>query len=240
LDGDEVNSFADTAESLAVANIIKECYYEIISELQPKESEGLFHLDASTDNTKPCVMYLPATVSNIKHLKYNVGDTVTDTNFRDLDYMPVTQFFDYMNGLDSYGENWVDTQVVTMAGGDFNVKYRNDSHPSYWTSPDDHTIIFDSFDSSVETTLTSARTYGIGALVPTFIMSDTYVPQIDARQFQLLLNAAKAQAFVEIKQTANEKAERKERKHRILGYKTKDNTDNRTPLEKRYRKGYGR
>lgn len=237
LDSDEVNSLADSTEALAVANIIKECYFDIISEVQPKETEGLFHLDASTDSEKPIQMTLPSHVSNIEWLKYNVGDSLTDTNFRDLCYLDLDEFFRFSNGLDS-GQDWVDSQEVTISGQTFIVKYRNDQFPSYFTSVDDRVILFDSFDKSKESTLTASRTYGYGGLIPVFQMVDTFVPQLDARQFQLLLNAAKAQSFVELKQIENAKAERKERRHKILMYKEKDNTDNRSPLKKR--KGYGR
>lgn len=239
IDGDEVNSFADTAESLAVANIIKECYFDIISELTPKETSGLFHLDAPIDNLKPTQMTLPANVYKIEWLKYNVGDTLQDTNFRDLCYLPIEEFFQYMNGLD-IGETWVDSQIVTMNGQDFNMKFRNDQYPTYWTSPDDGLILFDSFDLSVETTLTSSRTYGYGGLVPVFTMADTFVPDLDPRQFSLLLQSAKAQAFIELKQTENAKAERKERRNKILAYKTQDQTDIRSEKQKRRNKGYGR
>lgn len=234
---DEVNTIADTTESLAVANIIKECYYEIISEIEPKESEGLFHLDASTDDLQPTVMHLPQEVSNIKWLKYNTGESLLDPNFRDLCYLSLSDFLNYTDGLDP-DETWVGSQEVEIAGQTFVFKYRSDQSPNYWTSPDDHTLIFDQYDSTYETTLTSSRTYGYGGLIPTFVMEDTFVPKIDPRQFQLLLNASKAQAFVELKQTTNDKAERKERRHRILGYKTEDNTDPRGPLYKK--KGFGR
>lgn len=235
--GDEVNDIADTTESLAVANIIKECYFEIISEIEPKETEGLFHLDASGDDLKPTLMFLPSTVSNIQWLKYNIGDSVLDPNFRDLCYLSLPDFIQYTNGLDP-DETWVGVETIEIEGQDFIFKFRSDESPRYWTSPNDQTLIFDAYDSTYETTLTSSRTYGYGGLVPTFTMTDAFVPQLDPRQFQLLLNAAKAQAFVELKQTTNEKAERKERRHRILGYKTQDNTDPRTAVQKR--KGYGR
>lgn len=238
MDSDEVNSIADTTESLAVANIIKECYYTIISEIQPKETEGLFHLDASTDNTKPVLMYLPETVSNIEWLKYNVGDSLLDTNFRDLCCLDLDDFYEFTNGLD-IGETWVQSQEITINGQQFSVKFRNDQSPSYWTSVDDRTILFDSYDSSYESTLTSSRTYGYGGLIPVFSMDDNFIPNLDARQFQLLLNSAKAQAFTEIKQVTNEKAERRERRHQILAYKTQDNTDNRSALRKHKRR-YGR
>lgn len=237
LDSDEVNDIGDTTESLSVANIIKECYYDISGEMETAEMHSLFHLDASTDDLKPTVMYLPEHVMNIEALSYNVGDSVLQTNFRPLVYKPLPEFMEYLNNLDT-SETWVGTQVVELNGQDFNIKYRNDTGPSYWTSPDDRTILFDAFDSSYETTLTSSRTYGIGGIIRLFQMTNTFIPPLDPRHFQLLLNAAKAQAFVEIKQTANEKADRKERRNRLLVQKTKDSTDNRTEIRKH--KGFGR
>lgn len=235
---DEVNSITDTTESMDVANIIKECYWDIIGEMEPQETKSIFHLDSSGDNTKPTLMYLPDNVSRIEVLKYNIGDSLTDTNFREILYMEPVQFLDYMNGLD-VDETWVDTQVITMNGQDFNIKFRNDQSPSYYTSFDDKQLVFDSFDNTYEVTLTSARTYGIGPMIPVFLMQDSYVPKLDARQFQYLLQEAKAQSFVEIKQTANEKAERKATRNRLLAQKSKDeNTDNRSDLMKR--KGFGR
>lgn len=223
MDSDEVNSISDTVESLAVANIIKECYYDILGEISPTQTEGLLHLDASGDNLKPTVMYLPSTVVNIEWLRYNTGSTVTDTEFRDLCYVPLEDFYRMQDGLD-LDESWTGTQVVTLNGQDFNIKFRNDESPSYWTSPDGSTILFDSYDSSYENTLTSSRTYGYGQLIPVFSMTDTFVPNLNPKQFQLLLQEAKAQAFVEIKQTANEKAEKKAKRNKILAYKTKDSS----------------
>lgn len=242
MDSDEINSISDTTEALDIANIVKQNYLDIISEISPKSLQGLFHLDASTDDTKPILMTLPATVVEIHWLKYNVGESLTDTNFRDLCYLSVDDFFEFSNGLD-INEDWVDSQVVQINGQDFNIKFRNDQSPTYWTSIDDRTLLFDSFDKSYEDTLTSSRTYGYGDLVPVFLMQDDFVPNLDPRQFQLLFNSAKAQAFVEKKQVTNEKAERKERKHRILAYKEKHRpaADNRSSLRRHNeRRGYGR
>jgi hypothetical protein len=234
---DEVNSIADTTESLQVANLVRNNYYEIIGEVQPKEIESVFHLDSSGDNTKPTLMYLPSHVLDIERLKYNVGDSVTDTNFRDLCFLPIDEFIDYMNGLD-VNESWVASQGVTINGQTFNIKYRNDQSPHYFTAIDDRVILFDAFDSSYETTLTSSRTYGVGHVIPTFSMTDAYIPDLDPRHFVLLLNAAKAQAWAEIKQTVNAKAEGKERRGRALAYKSKDSIDIRS--EKKKNKGFGR
>lgn len=237
MDSDEVNSIADTTESLTVAKIIKECYFEILSEFDFKSTESLFHLDSSADNTKPTVMYLPASANRIDRLKYNVGTSLQDFTFREIEYAPPAQFLELLDGLDPV-EIWVGTQIVTLNGEDFQFKFRNDESPRFYTSFDDRTIVFDAVDTSLETTLTSARTYAYGPVVPTFQLDDTYVPELNPRQFALLLNAAKAQAFIEVKQTANDKAEKKERRHRILAAKTLDQTDNRPAIFKR--QGYGR
>lgn len=234
---DEVNNISDTTESMDVANVIKECYFDIVSEIGFKEHYGLYHLDSSGDNTKPTQMTLPANALSLDKLKYNVGETVQDTEFRDLCFMELEEFMRVMDGY-NLDETGVATQIVSTSTGDYNFKYRTDEFPRYYCTLNDNLILFDAVKLSVESTLTSSRTYCVGSLAPTFVMSNTYVPDLDARHFQLLLNAAKAQAFVEIKQTANDKAERKERRHRILAYKTKDSVNNRSAI-KNY-KGYGR
>lgn len=238
MDSDEINSISDTTEALQVAGIVKECYFDIVGELEPRETQGLFHLDASGDNTKPTQMTMPPNASRIDVLKYNIGPDLQDTNFREIRYLEPVEFLDYMNGLNT-NETWVTSQILVIDGEDFNIKVRNDQSPHYYTSFDDHTIVFDCFDSSYEATLTSSRSYCIGSLIPSFVMEDTFVPKLDARQFQFLLQSAKAQAFVELKQTVNEKAERKERRNRLLAQKTKDTqTDNRTSFQKH--RGFGR
>lgn len=237
LDSDEVNTISDTTESLTVANIIKECYNDIIGEMEPAEAQGVYHLDSSGDNLKPTVMYLPLHALDLHNLEYNVGDTLLDTNLRCIKYLTFPEFLQIMNGLD-VDETWVGSQVVTIHGQDFNIKFRSDQSPCYYTSPDDRTILFDSFDSTYETTLTSSRTYCVGGVIPVFQMVDTFIPVLDPRHFQLLLQSAKAQAFIEIKQTANEKAERKERRNRLVVQKNKSSVDPRPEVRKR--KGYGR
>jgi len=118
------------------------------------------------------------------------------------------------------------------------MKFRNDQQPSYYTSIDDRVILFDSFDNTQSTTLESARTYGYGGLIPEFVMNDNFIPKLDARQFTLLLNAAKSQAFIELKQVENADAAKKSRRHRILMNKEQNNTDPRSEIKKH--KGYGR
>lgn len=237
LESDEVNSIFDTTEAQDVARIVKDCYETLIIEIAPKSRKGLFHLDASIDNSKPVLMRLPQDVRSIEWLKYNVGHNLQDTNFRDIHYLEPIDFFNHTNGLDE-NTDWVSSMTVDFDGHPFQIKFRNDVSPYYYTSPDNVTILFDSFESSLENTLTSSRTYGYGNKSPIFKMENSYIPVLDDTHFPLLLNMVKSQAFTEMKQSENPNSERRERRLRILSKKTSDPTDPRKEIHKRL--GYGR
>lgn len=212
LDGDEVNSIADTVEATQVAHVIRNSYYDIVSSLNLPEHKDLFELTATDANT-PVVMSLPANVLAVEWLKYNNYTTADPyARFLDVDFMDLHQFLSRAYELDT-SQSYVDTCSVTTNGSDsLTLNYRNDSHPKYYTTFDDNKIIFDSFDSAEDAFLQKNKTQAFGPLVPTFTLSDGFVPDLDSRQFTLLLNEAKSQAFIELKQQANPKSERRARR----------------------------
>lgn len=223
MESDEVSTYSETPESMTVANIIKECYFDIIGQHSPAETEGLYKLDASTDNTKPVLMMVPSNVSRVVWVKYDTG--VDSPNVTDMRYVSNEEFYYYQTSLD--GSSNKSSMTVRINGKDFTFKFFTDRMPSYYTIFDDKYVIFDSYDSSVESTLTESRSVIWAELVPTFEMDDDFIPDLDPRQFQLLLNEAKAQAFVELKQSQNPKAEQKARKNHILTQKNKRDNDPR-------------
>lgn len=230
MNSDEVNSIGDTEESMTVANIIKECYFEIIGRADLPESDEVFQLTASGDNTKPTVMFVPERVLKIKSLKYT---DLSKGTYEPI-FIPFEEFTNYVS-LFNIGDNFIGAQTLTNTLGQvFTFYYRNNEGPTYYTSFDDNTLIFDSFNLSDGLTLIGAKTVCHGPLSPNWSMTDSFIPDLDARQFQLLLQAAKAQAFVEIKQIENPKAERKERRNEILAQRTKDKVDPRTGLYRAY------
>jgi hypothetical protein len=236
MDSDEVSSIDDTVESLAVAHIVKECYFNLVGKLDFPEQEDIFQLTGSGDSTKPCVMYLPQDVLDLNRVKYN-SSTVGDPVWYDLQYQTLDQYLDQMSSLDIDDDN-VGAMTLVENGQTFTFKYRNDQLPNFYTSFNDRTILFDSYSATANTTLVGTKTMCYGAVEPTFTMEDTHTPDLDPRQFDLLLNAAKAQAFVELKQIQNPKAEIKERKGEINAQRTKHAIDRRTGSQT-YR-GYGR
>lgn len=236
LNSDEVDSISDTVESQAVANIVKECYFDIIGQENLPEKRDIFQLNGSGDSSKPCLMTLPEDVLDLDVLKYNKEST-SDPDWYDLIFMPFNDFVDQQGAI-STDDDEVDSMTVTENGQTFTFKFYNDRLPQFYTTFNDRTLLFDAYDSSVSSTLVGTKTLCYGAIEPTFTLSDSYEPELDPRQHQLLLQAAKAQAFVELKQSENPKAERKERRNIILAQKTKNNIDRRGGSET-YR-AYGR
>jgi hypothetical protein len=209
MDSDEVNSISDTVESLQVAGIIRDTFYYLLSYNDFPEHKELFTLDGLGDTTKPSHMKVPSNVSQVEWLRYDV-QTATDTDvaYRDITQLSPHTFIDYVSNRDS------SESTVTQVLEDTSIKLliKNDAAPTYWTSFDDEHIVFDSFDSGVEATMQKSKSLAFGILVPQFSMSDTYTPDIDDHLFPLLENEAKSQAFIELKQQSNPKAEQRARK----------------------------
>lgn len=212
MESDEVNSIDDTIESQAVTRIVRDTYFEIISRDRLPEHYNLFALDASGDNAKPTVMYKPADVRTLDWVKYDVqtADDAGQIRFVEVKYLALQDFLDMMYRLNSTDDN-VDAftlSVATPTDGNtvFNVLARNDIHPTYYTSFDDGTILFDAYDSEIDSTLQKDKTLAYGVQGVTWSNTDTFVPQLAEVKFPLLLNEAKALAFAELKQTAHQEA----------------------------------
>ena len=216
LDSDEVNSISDTVEAEQVARLIKSVYYDLATDLNLPEHNTLFQLDPSGDVAKPCLMTVPDNVTRIEVVQYDkkvTGDTYPD--FQKILFMPFEEFVQYTQSL---RENTTDvgSMLVTHSGDDFTILYRNNIHPTYYTTADDQQLIFDSYDDSVDTTLQNSKTMCMGTVYPAFTLSDSFYPDLDPTQFSLLINRAKVRAFQELKQMRNAEAEGEARRQRII------------------------
>lgn len=212
LGDDEVNSINDTIRATQVANIIEENFNELISRGDIAEHHDFYQLIASGDSAKPTLMTLPSDAISLDFLKYD-KQTTTDSGvqYHALNFTPLQEFLRLNSGLDPDASN-VGSFTQTIDSDTFTFYYRTDDHPSFFTTWDDNTLVFDSYDSAEESTLTKARTQAYGLVQPSFVVEDSHTPDLDHRQFTLLIQASKAQAFEEIKQTRLHSAEKKERR----------------------------
>lgn len=208
LDSDEVNSIEDTAESRQVAQVIRTAYFNIMARTNLPEHKQLFNLVSSSDATQPVLMTRPTNTRKLEWIKYRMVDTSEGTDsFEYVTILPLQQFLDMIHQLDPD-----ETTVDSMTLNSFTFYYQNDRNPTYCTVVDDYYVVFDSYDIVEELTLQSSKTLCYGLIIPSFTMSDSYVPDMDDQQFPLLLNEAKSLAFLELKQVTNEKAEQESKR----------------------------
>lgn len=236
LSSDEVNSISDTTESQQVAEIIRTTYTNMIGRLDLPEHNQLLQLTASGSEAQPVLMFKPEGVNRIDWIKYfdakgTDSDEVIYVHDLDLDItvtpdsepsppsygnikmLPIDKFLEMINRFNTL-EGDVETftfttnSVSTNAPSAFTFNFKNDKQPQYCTIIQDYYIVFDSYDASVDTTLQASKSLCSAWLTPSFEMTDNFIPNIDEKQFPLLLNEAKSLAFFELKQMPHPKADK--------------------------------
>lgn len=228
MSSDEVNSISDNPESMQVATIIKHKYFDIINRVDLPDHQQLIQLQPSLDNTKPVLMYVPDGICDLKWIKYfddnpldgntaddfshdlntDVTNTLTDPGSAPPGYLyisilPNDEFFNYVNAFSTADTNvftYTFADISNNFPGNFLINYKNDSQPTYCTVLSNKYVLFDTYDSSIDSTLQGSKTMALGSVIPVFKMKDTFIPDLSEEQFQLLFNEAKALAFLELKQ----------------------------------------
>jgi hypothetical protein len=235
MSSDEVNSISDTAESLQVANIIKTKYYDIVSRGDLPEHNQVFQLSSSLTADQPTLMTVPDGVGKIEWIKYfnaeegtlsdpgsSIHDTDTDltsssstisttAGYQYVTMLPIRQFLDMINLFnptdDTVGSfQFADASNTYAQDGPFTFYYKNNVQPRFCCVLSNFYVIFDAYNSDLDTTLQTSKTMCYGQVVPTFSMVDSFTPDLDSQQFPLLLNEAKSLAFYELKQQPHQLA----------------------------------
>lgn len=212
MDSDEVNSIDDTVESQQVVDIIETTFNDIVSAIDFPSDWDLFQLTNFGDATRPTLLVIPDNINKIEWAQYdNAIDGATARDFEQLIPMSRFAFFEQMNQLDTADANiyQFDYEVGSQT---FDVRGYNDRFPTYYTTVDNSTLIFDSYHSTYDTTLVGSKTQCYGSIVPTFTRSDTFVPPLDNKHFTILFNEAKSSCWADLKQAQNAKAEQRARR----------------------------
>jgi len=301
MSSDNVASIGATAESERVATIIKSTYTKMMEEKNWPHLGSTFQLTGLGDVARPSHMTIPTNIRRVEWLKYNAKVVVTDPDqYRTVTYTDPLTFLERINSRASTASNVL---VVTDTTG-VTLNIRTDVAPAIYTSFDDTTIVFDSYDSNLDVTMQQSKTqcfgfrepvwgapftghlvstdYTIGdviavldattgvtyyyrcsvtgttaAIMPvystiigatvvdggaSFVVvgisaGDSFVPDLPAQHFPLLLSQAKAQCFNKIKQVVDSQEERDAKRQRVIMQK-KDHKNRQDGDKLVY--GYGR
>lgn len=321
MSSDEVNSISDTTESMQVAQIIQNKYYDIAARGDLTQHETLFQLNPSNSAVLPTLMYMPAGISKINWLQYYdtnpndntqtgqfgayshdlntdivsstawvttsttsntiglggktftvasalpivIGQGVVATSgtntmfglvtsyvgttlvinmtsfvgsgtytswvlqnsnsisipgYSYVSLVPIDYFLDVTNRFDPT-QNDVFSYTFVEGPYNFTFKYKNIHQPSMATVLSNHFILFDTYDKTQDSTLQQSKTLAFGDSVPPFVLSDSFVPDLNDQQFPLLLNEAKSLAFFELKQMPHPKADQEIKRQWAVVQKSK-------------------
>ena len=193
MDSDEVNSISDTTESAQVATIVKETFFDLMAIRDWPFLRTETTLTGLGDTSNPTKMEIPETVNKIFWIKYNK---------KDVEYLDPKSFKDMIDARTA-------SSTVDANG------FVTNADPVYWTSYDDKYIIFDGYDSSVDTTLMASKSFVYGLNAASWTHSDSFVPDLPDKYFPTLLAESKAACFINLKQQMNNREEMKAKRGRV-------------------------
>ena len=204
MNSDTVNSISDTVEAMQVATIVKRTFLNLANDRIWPAYKRLLKLVPYGDGSKPNYMKFDDNVVQVDWVKYDSRDSLTGAeDYLTIHYCDPHEFVERVMSRDPDDAN-VQT-VIDVHGTPLFIF--NDQAPTFWTSFDDETIVFDSYNQAVESTLMASKTQAFGEVEPEFEMDDAFVPNMPAKYFPYLINEAKSTAFIKIKEVFSQKDE---------------------------------
>lgn len=209
MDSDNVNSIMDTFESEQVAQIIKSTFFSIISTRDWPHLKELIALTPSADLSLPTHMYLPDNVSKLVTINYNCAKPEDNRRYyRPVSWREPDEFLQLTNAQNSTAD-FVDV-IVDPSG--IELLIRNNQNPTYFTSFDDKTLVFNSYEADVDDTLQASKVQAQAYVHPSWSMTDSFVPDLPGEAFIALVEEAKSRAMLRLKQMEDPKAEQESRR----------------------------
>lgn len=206
MDSDQVNSIDETFESAQVANIVKDTYYDMIGTRVWPVHMKTMTLTGVGNSNYPTFMQLPENVYEIEWIKYNKKDEMSNAtgleDYTSITYLDPAAFITLVHQRDADASNNLVT-IDNLSGSGARYIFQTDKQPDYWTSFDDEYIIFDSYDSTYDDTLQAQKSLILAWQEPSWSVSDTFIPDIPAKYFNLFLSECKSAAMMKVKQVGD-------------------------------------
>jgi len=215
MDSEDVNSLSDSTEAEQVARVVETCYYNLVATTDIPEHYEFRKLVSKATTDLPTFFEYPANCKHLSEVWYDVA-TTGDPQYRKITFLPPSAFVALTDRASTY-------DLVTEPTGGIKLRIANDRMPTYYTSFDDDTIVFDSYDNSVDLPLQASKTRCYGDFLPSFTITDTFVPDLDAVYFPYLIAESKSTCFDLFKGGTTQKVDQQARrqKHYIQNNKYK-------------------
>lgn len=209
MDGDEVNSIVDTIESEQIASHVKNAYNALMSHTTWPHTRRAVALVPRSDNSYPTHMTVKDNLKELISVNYNKAKVGEDRkNYKPVKWLDPDNFLRKLNTKDNTKSN---VDIIIDDSG-IELLIQNDKAPDYYTSFDDSGLVFDSYDSSVDSSLQQSKLQAQGYVIPPFLLQDSFVPDLPADAFSLLLEESTARAQFKMRQMQDVKSEQESMK----------------------------
>lgn len=209
MDSDNVNSIMDTIESEQVAYIVRDTFQAMVSNRDWPHLRRPIQLVPFSDPALPTHMRVADEVKKLISVNYNKSRKDEDRKL----YQPVKWVEPDHFLLMTNNENTTDSRVdVVVDPSGVELFIRNDKAPTYYTSFDDETLVFNAYDKEVDDTLQASKTQAYAYVMPSFSMQDSYVPDLPSHAFSALIEESKSRATLKLKQMEDPKSEQESRR----------------------------
>ena len=204
IDSDEVESIDDTVEAEQIVSILKSTYYAMMNNRDWPHLRRSIQITSLGDTAKPTHMKIQDGVKELCFLKYNKQKAgATKKDYGDITFLQPDHFLHKTNQEDSSSANVL---TVTDTGG-IELLVRTNRAPSYATSFDDEYVVFDSYDSAVDSTMQESKIQAVAYVIPAWSSADDFIPDLPENAFPALVEEAKSKAALRLAQKPDEKAE---------------------------------
>lgn len=209
MDSDEVNSIFDTFESEQVATIVKNTYLAMMTNRNWPHQKRAVQIVPYSNESYPTHMKVQEDIKELCFLNYNCAKEGNTRRF----YQPMRwkepeEFLQLANHSNTSSDN-IDI-IIDPTG--IEIAIRNDINPTYFTSFDDQTLVFNAYNKELEDTLQSSKTQAQAYVMPGWEHVDDHVPDMPVEAFSALLEEAKSNAMFHLKQMQDVKAESESRR----------------------------
>lgn len=204
MDSDIVNSIDDTDEAGQVAQIVKSTFEAMISNRNWPHTMRTINLIPSGDSNFPVYMTIDEDIKemiSIFYEKHKDGDT--QLRYDEVFWKDPDNFLRYTNARNSDDAN----VMVILDPTGVQLLIQDNKAPAYYTSFDDETLVFDSYDSVVDSTLQASKTQARAYVIPEFVLTDTHIPDLPKEAFSALIEEAKSKAQFKLRQFTDSKSE---------------------------------
>lgn len=209
MDSDDVGGIDESVEAAQVAQIIKSTYNSIMAERDWPHLRKTILGESVSDSSKPTHLKLTKDVTDISTVFYDCtkfGETKLD--IKKVDYLEPDEFMLYCTRRNTDNDN---TRTVQDFSG-ARIIVLDDHYPKYYTSFDDFHLVFDAFDSEVESTLQGDKMQTVAYVVPSWTHEDDFIPDMPDNLFPYLLSEAKGTCMARLKQMNDFDARRTSKK----------------------------